>query len=63
MQCNCGGEMTSSDHEVLTESTANEWTRGLGIYPIKVNQVKCPRCGRMQVKILDKAGNIIVQRG
>jgi hypothetical protein len=63
MQCNCGGEMSSSEHKVSTEATANEWTKGLGVYPIKVSQIRCSGCGRMQVKILDEAGRVVVHRG
>ena len=64
MQCNCGGETRESTHEVKTLGKAQEWDSTVtpGDLPIRVQQDRCPGCGRSRVTIY-RRGLILARRG
>ena len=65
MECPRGSETLSSQHEVKTMGKAQEWVT-VHIYdndlPLTIHQDKAPH-GRMRVKIFDREGALIEERG
>jgi hypothetical protein len=57
MQCPCGDETINQVHQVKTMAKALEWTKGVpAALPIKIDQDKCPACGRLDFKVFDRHG-------
>ena len=53
MQCGCGEETTTSQHEVKTLAKAQEWSGDIKEceLPIKIYQDICKSCGRRDFQI------------
>jgi len=65
MECPRGSETTSSQHEVKTMAKAEEWCRvevEEDQLPLTIHQDKTPN-GRVRLKIFNKKGALIVERG
>lgn len=63
MQCTCGGEITSSFHEVKTKNKAMEWYDGafdeaLDL-PLEIESFNCNGCTRFAYKVFNVNGDIL----
>lgn len=65
MQCACGGEITSSSHEVKTKKTAIEWAENCfnenSDLPLTVESYKCNGCTRFAYKVFN-INNILLKK-
>ncbi len=55
MNCKCGGNTTSTSHEVKSLKVAQEWEESIteGDLPVKIDNNICPACGRQYVMIFN----------
>lgn len=57
-QCQCGGYVHKSQHEVKTKNGLMNWTQKDYKLPVFILQYRCESCGRYEKKLWDKENSL-----